>query len=290
MTGFGQASGFVCGYRIKIDIRSLNHRYREVLVRLPREWGGLEDRVRKQVSAAVLRGHIEVQIAAERDVGAQGEVEIDWSAADGYVQAARKLQERYGFEDGIGLSELLALPGVIQFREEAEEEDDKLAAALIALLDQALEQMLQMRLREGAHLLEHITSRLDKLEEIHRQLVQQSADVAAAIAARHRKRIAELLHDMSAFDEQRFQMEVAIMADRADIEEEITRLDSHIRQFRQTLTSSDSVGRKLDFIIQEMIREVNTIGSKAAQTDAIEMVVEMKSELEKIREQVQNVQ
>lgn len=290
MTGYGHSSGSACGYRIRVDIRSLNHRYLEVSVRLPRNWMELEDRVRKQVSQAIMRGRVEVHITAERETGSNGKVEIDWTMADGYYQAAEQLRERYGFQEGIRLNELIALPGVIIFQEENDEVTDELAEALATLIDEALEQLIQMCRREGAHLFEHIASRLDKLEHLHEQLSQQASGAAKKIAMRHRERIADLLQDLSQFDEQRFQMEVAIMADRADVDEEITRLASHFRQFRQIMAQERTVGRKLDFLIQEMNREINTIGSKAAQTELVELVVEMKSELEKIREQIQNIQ
>lgn len=288
MTGFGQAERSVQGWRIRMDMRSVNHRFREISVRMPREWLHLEEPLKKRVENKVKRGRIDVFVTIERDPSAGGLLELDWALIEGYIEAAGQIAERTGLKGLGSVSELLGVPGLVRMNEP--EPDEGAQAAMMACADEALDQLAAMRLAEGENLKADLVQRIHTIEQLHREMEALYPQSLDQYRAKLRERIAELLGDAGAFDEQRFAMEVAVMAERTNIDEELTRLRSHLDQFRNALESDEPVGRKLDFLIQEMNREVNTIGAKSTDNRLIQQVVDVKAELEKIREQVQNIE
>lgn len=291
MTGFGQAEASVGGARLTAEVKSVNHRYAETIFRMPREWSIFEDKLRRVVQRHIKRGRIEVFIAAE----ASGEPDfagsaVNWALVDTYIAAAEQLGKRYGLSGELTLQQLLALPEVLTF-ERRFPADEQWEDALLRCLEEALIRLDEMRLSEGRHLYADLRERLVTLRGLHAQAEVAAAEAVAQYRVKLRRKIGELLAESGvAIDESRLAMEVAFMAERSDISEELTRFASHIRQFGELLEAGEPVGRRLDFLIQEMNREANTIGSKAGHADLIGFAVDAKAELEKMREQVQNIE
>lgn len=292
MTGFGQADKLAGGIRLSVAVRSVNHRYGELTFRMPREWLLYEDGLRKLVTARVKRGRTELFVSAEYEGGA-GEtppVEIDWSAADGYVAAAGELRRRFGFADDLSLKDMLALPGLVAGRRglPTGDETERLLGEAVT---EAVDALVRMREVEGAHLAADLRERLAVIADLRGRAGLLAAEASQQYEARLRQRVAELLGERAAaVDETRLVTEVALMAEKSDIHEELARLDSHLQQFADMLELGEPVGRKLDFIAQEMNREINTIGSKTSHVALTGIVVELKAELEKVREQAQNIE
>lgn len=290
MTGFGQAVRQTGGLRIQVDMKSVNHRYGEISFRMPREWLLFEDRLRKRIGARIKRGRVDVFVLAERTGDGPAEARIDWTLAEAYHEAADQLADRFSLEGELRLPDMLALPGIV-IAEDRLDSGEEVAAALADAVDEALEQLCAMREAEGASLRADLKERADVL----RQQTERAALLAPAAVEQQRTRLKQrleaLLSDAGvALDENRLLMEAAIMAERANVDEELTRIRSHLAQFGDMLAGGEPIGRKLDFLIQELNREVNTIGSKTAQTELTTLVVDMKAELEKMREQVQNIE
>jgi uncharacterized protein (TIGR00255 family) len=290
MTGFGQSGRIANGYRIQVDMKSVNHRYCEIVPRLPREWTALEDSLKKAVQRQIKRGRVDIFVLIEPDQALDKLVEIDWSLAFGYRQAADQLRERLGLNEQLSLQQLLSLPDVIRFREDSPATLEMMENDLLICAEEALDQLIRMRIKEGSHLQNDLADRLDALRVIQQSLASWSPQAVEEYRVRLRQRMAELLPEASGISEDRLAIEVALLAERSSIDEELTRLESHIAQLDDTLRSTEPVGRKLDFLLQEMNREANTIGSKANHTAMAGLVVELKAELEKIREQVQNIE
>lgn len=290
MTGFGQANRSFAGYNVFIDVKSVNHRYSEVSIRMLKEWAVFEDALKKTVLQAVRRGRVDVFVTAERDAASAKSVTVDFALADGFLQAAEQLKQRYGYAEQIGLKDLLRLPDLVQMKELRKEPDEAIQQELCACLQEAVSQLSDMRMREGAFLEQDVRERLAELKRIHTELEALAPGVVLEYAAKLAARIQSLLQDQSPVDEQRLATEIAIFADRSNVDEELTRLKSHFGQCDQLLTEKEPVGRKLDFLIQEMNREVNTIGSKSNHSELTARVITMKAELEKMREQIQNIE
>ncbi|TCZ79433.1 YicC family protein [Paenibacillus albiflavus] len=290
MTGFGQAKTIVADFTVYMDVKSVNHRYSEVNIRMPKEWMPFEETLRKTTAEFINRGRIDIFVTVERQASASKSIDIDWSLADNYMHTARQLQERYGFNESLTLQNLIELPGLIVQREERIEPDEAIEHAFVACLKEALGSLLDMRNREGDHLARDLMERLERLEQQHQCIVAHAPKVAGEYAARLRLRVQELTGDYVRYDESRLATEIALFADRCSIDEELTRLQSHYGQFAALLRTAEPIGRKLDFLIQEMNREVNTIGSKANDAGVAAKVIDMKAELEKMREQIQNIE
>ncbi|WP_438446749.1 YicC/YloC family endoribonuclease [Gorillibacterium sp. sgz5001074] len=289
MTGFGQSGRTAAGFRMQVDVKSVNHRYSEIMVRMPREWLFLEESVKKRIQKEVKRGRVDVFITMEREGESGKTVELDGDLARGYLEAAARLKQEFGFQEELTLQNLLQIPDVVRFRENRVPDKELVEEALLSCTDEAVSHLAAMRGAEGEHLRSDLATRLELLREARRQLMRLAPGVAAEYLAKLRARIQELLEQIPV-DENRLAMEAAVFADRSNIDEELTRLESHYAQFDGLLRSAEPSGRKLDFLIQEMNREVNTIGSKANSAELTSIVVEMKAELEKIREQVQNIE
>jgi uncharacterized protein (TIGR00255 family) len=297
MTGFGQAEGAASDFRIQVELRSVNHRYSEIAVRMPREWLAWEDGVKRAIQPFIKRGRVDVTLTFERIRAVGRDVDVDWALVEGYRDAAEQIRTRLQLpqSEALTLQDLLRLPDLIVLREQRSADNkEQLEHALMNTVREATDRLVSMRLAEGVHLAQDISERLDALERMHSIVLIAAPAVAEEYRQKLKQRLADLLDERSShsglLDENRIALEVSLLAERSDIQEELTRLISHFAQCRLLLLTDEPIGRKLDFYIQEMNREVNTIGSKANRIDIVNQVVEMKAELEKMREQVQNIE
>lgn len=287
MTGYGRAVASVGDRTATVEVRSVNHRYLDLVVRLPRSLGGLEERVRSTVQQRFERGRIEIAVTVEEHGAADRRVEIDRGLLLALRAALEEARAALGTAEPVTLSHVLSVPEVLRVEEPAPDLDAWWGVVSQAL-GQALESVVAMRAREGQALAADILHRLGRLEELAQQVRERAPAVVQEAEARLSQRLAELLPQ--GVDPQRLAQEVAIMADRCDISEELARIGSHLRQLRDLAADAAPAGRKMDFLLQELNREWNTIGSKAADARISQWVVEAKAELEKIREQVQNIE
>ncbi|HWI41146.1 MAG TPA: YicC/YloC family endoribonuclease [Verrucomicrobiae bacterium] len=288
MTAYGKGEVERDGGRTIVEVRSVNHRYGEVSVKLPRNHMALEHEVRKIAGERLKRGKIDLFVQVEERCGGKALPAVDLSVARAYLAAFETMKQELGVSGEVSLPMLASQRDVLTVCEEQRDEETA-GADIVEGVRRAVEAHLAMRSREGAALLEDILDCRGVLMRTMERIRGMAPVIAAEQGARLRERVAKLLGEV-ALDEARLAQEIALLADRSDITEEIVRFGSHFQQFDEALTSSEPVGRKLDFLIQEMNREVNTIGSKANDAALAALVVEMKAELEKIREQVQNVE
>ncbi len=289
MTGFGAASFEVEGQRFALEIRSVNHRFFDVQIRLPRALGKLEAELRGELKRRFARGRFDVAVTPPGGAAGLQRVRVDPAVVAEYVSAAAELQRSQPVAGVLDLTTLLGLPGVASFVE-AELPEAALRAGLGAALDVAAGALDAMRAAEGKVHAQDLRARLDRVEELAAALDVRSGDVRSAVRERLRRRLAELAQEAGAFDEARVAQEIALAAERLDFSEEVVRVGSHLGQFRALLELPEPVGRRLDFLLQELGREANTIGSKSADAPLSHLVVELKAELERCREQVQNVE
>ena len=290
MTGYGRGDSSAKGVQLAVEISSVNRRQVEVAVSLPNELDSLEADLRKIVLASVARGRVSGRVTLQRPSGkANRSILINEAQAEAYKKALAKLADGMGLRDDLSLETILRLPGVM---EAGEDEVDPVAMlpTLKRALGQALGQLQDMRSKEGANLGRDLTKRLASLRRITKRVAKRAPKVVEHHRTRLLERLAKADIDVADADDERFLREVVYFTDRSDISEELTRLESHFDQVDGCLISNEPVGRKLDFLAQEMFREVNTIGSKANDSEISQEVVTLKTELEKIREQVQNVE
>lgn len=290
MTGYGQSTREIGGYKITIEAKSVNHRYFEAVLRLPREWTCYEDRLRRIVQQKVSRGRIDVFMNKERNGEVKSVVELNRQTLEAYLQASAKVQSEYGVAGDLSVTDLLSLPDLFTVRELTSWSEEELAASLESGLLEAMDGLCRMRAMEGSHLNRDLAERLSRLELLHSELTEWAPVVVTDYRAKLKQRIEQLLDASFPMDEHKLALEVALFAERSNIDEELTRLKSHFEQFGRLLESNEAIGRKLDFLVQEMNRETNTIGSKANHLEITNRVVEMKAELEKIREQAANIE
>ncbi len=288
MTGYGRAEALYDKYKISLEIKSVNHRYFEFSCRIGRTFSFLEDKIRSHLSGLIARGKTDVFVNIERIGEAAGDVEVNFDLAGGYLSAINEMSDKYGISGDVNAMWLSRMPDVISLKE-SEIDEDEMWSMLCPLLDKAASALNDMRLIEGEKMYKDITGRcefilgcVDKIEVLYPESVKHYRE-------RLEERMKELLGDAKV-DEQRLITETAVMADRLAVDEETVRLRSHISQLKGMLEQEEPVGRKMDFIVQEMNREINTIGSKSQNIDITKCVVDVKSEIEKIREQVQNIQ
>lgn len=288
MTGYGRGQQLLHGRSITVEIRSVNHRYFEFSCRTPRGCAFLEDRLKRTLQQAISRGKVEVSLTLQTVESRGGAVAVDHALAGQYLTALRALAAEYGLTDDLTLSTVARLPDLFTVCR-GEEDEEELAADVLSVLQEALDRFVAMREAEGERLRADVLSRLFTLEEHLAFVEERSPQTVAEYRARLTAKLNELLGGAVA-DEARILTESAIVADRLAVDEETVRLHSHIAQLRGILDCAEPVGRKLDFLVQEMNRETNTIGSKCSDTAIAGHVVEMKSEIEKIREQIQNIE
>ena len=288
MTGFGRAEAERAGRRVTIELKAVNQRYLDLNVRAPISLGFAEEHIRKTIKARLSRGRIDVFVGYSALEAESRKATADVGLIASYVQAAREAAGKTGLEDDVKLSHILRIPDVIRI-EGAQEDQDTLHNLVDEALSTALGALADMRAREGASLQQSLVQYLGELSGIVSMIDAQKDTVPKESAEKLRVRISELLSG-NEIDETRFNSEVAYIADRADISEELVRLRTHITQFEAAMKTSEAVGRKLDFMVQEMNRELNTIGSKSSSMAITNAVIEGKSNVEKIREQVQNIE
>lgn len=288
MTGFGKAQLNENGYEISCEIKGVNHRFLDFHCRLPRRYLALEERVKDEIKKYVARGRIEISINIDKTVDSSRTIKVDKGLAIAYYNSLKDLAEYLNISPDIKLLDVFRLPDV--FTLEDEEEDLELVWNILQkTLQLALESLVDMRCREGQHLADDIRNRNQYILQMVQQLESRSPQVTKEYQDKLRARIEELL-DQENLDETRLLQEVAIFADKASVTEEIVRLNSHVKQMDRLLDDGDSVGRKCDFLVQEMFREINTVASKANDIQMSRIVVDVKAELEKIREQLQNIE
>ena len=288
MTGYGRDQQLLHGRSITVEIRSVNHRYFEFSCRAPRGCAFLEDRLKRSLQSAISRGKVEVSLTLQTIESRHTSVAVDHALAGQYLTALRALGEEYSLPDDLTLSSVARLPDVFTLCRD-EEDEEELAADVLQVLQNALDRFVAMREAEGERLRADVLSRVVTMEEHLSFVEERSPQTVIEYRARLTAKLTELLNG-AVPDEARILTEAAIVADRLAVDEETVRLRSHFAQLRRIMESSEPVGRKLDFLVQEMNRETNTIGSKCSDTAIAGHVVEMKSEIEKIREQIQNIE
>lgn len=289
MTGFGRGEAADERYKITVELKSVNNRYLEVAMHSPRLLMPLEQGIKSRIAKVAERGKVDVYIQVETVGECLPTVNVDLPLVLAYTQAADKISEAMHNPNDLTVSRMLGLPGVLT-TEKAADDMDEVAAVLDTALTQALAAFAAMRTLEGDRLCADLLARRDTVCGYVAQIEKLSENVAADYQVRLSARITELLHGQAPVDEVRLANEVAYFADHACINEELIRLQSHLKQLLDLLSGDVACGRKLDFLLQEINREVNTIGSKANCLEISQLVIETKSELEKIREQVQNLE
>ena len=288
MTGFGRGNSEKDGKSFTIEIKSVNHRYFETNIRMPRVLIAFEDKIRKIIGEKVKRGKLDVFVTQGNYDKEDVEAYLNEKLADSYMNCFRLLKDKYDLRDDMSVTSIARLPEVVTLKQK-EEDISEAFEQIEESLTVALEALLFMREREGEKLLEDVISKC----ELINGLVEKVQERAPFVVCEYKEKLTQrlnALHKEVEFDENRVAMEVAIFADKAGIDEEIVRLKSHIVQMKETLILDEPIGRKLDFIIQEMNRETNTIASKANDLEILNTVINMKSEIEKIREQIQNIE
>ena len=289
MTGFGRGEYKNDNYHFIVECRTINHKYVDINVRLPRKISFLEDKIRNIVKDYVKRGRVDLYIKLDLIGSEDVNLKFDEKLASQYVNILNNIKSTFDLNDDITVMNIAKFPDIIKC-EEKEEDADLLWEMLKLALEESLKNLKEMRCEEGIKLSNDIDTRCDLLKDYIEDVEKYSYNVVNEYKEKLNSRIAEILENPSLVDENRLAQEVAIYADKCSITEEIVRFKSHITQLKKAIHKDESIGRKIDFLIQEMNRETNTIGSKSSDLNITNLVVEIKSELEKIREQIQNIE
>lgn len=286
MTGYGKGVAESAGRKVGVEIKSVNHRFLDMNIKLPRTLGFAEDIIRSEVKGAVTRGHLDIYVNYERESG--GKISMDEQLARDYCTMAAKAAMKFSITNDLSVSALFRMPEVVVVKEEDEDEE-----AVGKLVEQAVREALNglsvMRAKEGEMLMRDFSEKLANISAFVDEVEKLAPVTVEEHKNRMRERITEMLCDV-AFDEARLMNEAAFFADKVAVDEEIARLRSHIAHFRDICAAGGALGKKLDFIVQEMNRETNTIGSKCSDSKIAQCVISAKCEIEKVREQVQNVE
>ena len=288
MTGFGRGENISPNREITVEIRSVNHRYYEFSSRLPRSCGYLEEKLKPFIQEYVSRGKVEVSVQLKAINASDSELVVNQAVIDNYISTLRQIAKKLRLKDDLSASTLLRINDAFDTRKKPDDEEEILNEVLAAA-KMAVEKYNEMRIREGENLKADILSRLENIEKNVACVEENSEETLKAYRERLYARINDVLGDRQ-IDDQRVLTEVAIFSDKIAVDEETVRLKSHIAQMREMLNSEQPVGRKLDFLIQEFNREANTIGSKCQNVNTAQIVVDIKSDIEKIREQIQNIE
>ncbi len=288
MTGYGSAEGSCGALEISLELKSVNNRYLDCSVRLPRSFLFAEEAIKSEVQRRISRGKVDVFVNVDSSGAEDMAVAVNAALAKGYADAVARIAETLGLENGLTARDIARFPDVLTV-EKKELDRDETLRALAEICAAALEKFDEMRRAEGERLRQDIAGRLDTIETLVAEVERRSPETVAQYRARLQKKLGEILQSKS-IDEQRILTEAAIFADKAAVDEETVRLRSHISQLRGTLDAGSPIGRKMDFLVQEFNREANTIGSKCSDSAIAKTVIELKSEIEKIREQVQNIE
>lgn len=288
MTGYGRALQLVDGMNITVEIKSVNHRYFEFSSKLPRSYGFLDEKLKSFFMGKLTRGKMECYVSIETVEEPDTIISVNHPLVKGYLDAYKELSETYGLENNIKVSDIARVSDVFSIRKQAADEE-KIWAAVSVVAQEALDGFIAMREREGERLKADVLSRLATILENVEYVEARSPETVKEYNEKLLARLRELLEDTH-IDEQRILTEAAIFADKIAVAEETVRLRSHISQLTSFLDSSEAVGKKMDFLVQELNREANTIGSKAQDVEIARRVVAIKAEIEKIREQIQNIE
>lgn len=288
MTGFGRAVEEIDGYVITVEIKSVNHRYFDFSSRIPRQYGFLDDKLKSYINSKVSRGKVECYVSVEALDTEDAAVVINKTLASAYVKALKELSGEYSLKEDFGTAFVSRLPDVFVLKK-ADEDEEKIWQLVKSVTDEAIEKFIQMRAVEGAKMKEDVASRAEYILDCVSFIEERSPQTVKEYNDKLVERVHEIIGDVS-LDEQRIIQEVAVYADKVAVAEETVRLRSHIAQLKTFLESEEPIGRKMDFLVQEINRETNTIGSKANDVDIARKVVDIKAEAEKIREQIQNIE
>lgn len=288
MTGFGRAKAIINELDITVEIKSVNHRYFEFSARIPRAYQFLEEKLKSLCSQSISRGKVEISVFVEDNASSGTQVVIDRTYTDAYMQALKELSKEYHLKNDVKVSSLVGNPEIFKLRRNFRP-DEEITEAVLTVANEAIQNFISMRETEGERLKADVLSRAEFILSKVALVEERSPETVKAYRERLEQRVRELLEDAKV-DEQRLITETAIFADKVAVDEETVRLRSHIKQLDTLLQSEGAVGKKLDFIVQEMNRETNTIGSKAQDVEIAHIVVDIKSEIEKIREQIQNME
>ena len=286
MTGYGRAMREIEGRQMTVELKSVNHRFLDISFRMPRNLMLLEDEARRVIGSRLSRGHVDVFLTYRNLRADARKVTVDRALFDAYAQALEALRDS-GLKDDRTLMTIARMPEVLVISE-AEEDQEAVKALLDAALEEALDQLVAMRAREGEAMKRDLSGRVDEIERMTDAIEERYPQTVEEYTQRLRTAVADLIGDN--VDETRLLMEVALMADRSAIAEETVRLKSHIRQLREYFESAEPIGRRIDFIVQELNREVNTISSKSQDIPITRLAVDCKAEIEKLREQLQNIE
>ncbi|MFR1105215.1 MAG: YicC/YloC family endoribonuclease [Acutalibacteraceae bacterium] len=288
MTGYGRCEETVGGRRITVELKSVNHKYFEFSPRVTRGYGFLEDKLKSYVQSRVARGKIDLFLSIETLEDADVVVSVNHSLAAGYIAALREITERYKLPDTVTVNSLSRYSDIFSVHK-APEDEEAIWAAVRPVAEKAVDAFIAMRETEGSRLYEDVMARAAVILELVGKIEARSPETVKAYRERLEMKLREVLSD-TAIDEQRILTEAAIFADKVAVAEETVRLRSHFEQLKSLLGAEEPSGRKMDFLVQEMNRETNTIGSKASDSQIAYMVVDIKAEIEKIREQIQNIE
>ena len=287
MTGFGRGKYEKDGRNYSIDIKSVNHKYTDIGIRMPRILNPFEDKIRQKIAENILRGKIDVFVNFENYSNIGNTIHFNLELAKEYVKGLEELAKETGVEYNMDVMALAKMPEILKIEED--ESEEILGKELMLALDEALKNFVQMREVEGQKLIQDMEKRMAWIEEKVNEIEKYSGTLVKEYMQKLESRVKELM-DAKVVDENRLAQEIVIFSDKSSIEEELTRLKSHIMQFRNFLKENSPIGKKFDFLIQEMNREINTIGSKANCLEITNRVIEVKTEIENIREQVQNIE
>lgn len=287
MTGYGRATLSENSREYQVEIKSVNHRYLDVSVKMPRALSYLEEAVKKEISTKVKRGKIDVFITFENNSTQGRDIKINTELAHLYIKELKELAEKEGILSNIEVTEISKFPDVLNIQNN--QSDETIESELIAVVSEATNNLIEMRKIEGNKIAQDLLVRIEEIQSEIKEISKFSTGLIEEYVVKLEERIKELLQNQE-IDQARLSQEVVIYADKCSVEEEITRLDSHIAQFINLLNSQEAIGKKLDFIIQEMNRETNTIGSKANNLEITNEVINIKTQLENIREQIQNIE
>ena len=288
MAAFGRGEAMADGYRFTVELRTLNHRFCDIRIKLPRRYTDFEEEIKRRLSAQFSRGRIEVNVVADETLDKVQHLTVDTELAETYKRLLLDLKDKLGLEAGLSMDTLLNFRDIFIFRED-EESRGQAWKVIETALEQGVKQCIHMRREEGSAIEADFNERLNQMETLSREVESRAPLVFLEVRDRLQKRIEELL-GQGQVDESRLAQEVAILAEKSDITEEMVRFKSHIKQFRTLLEASGPRGRQLEFVLQEMHREINTAGSKANDVEIGQKVIQIKTELERFREQLQNVE
>ena len=287
MTGYGKASFSKEQRDYQIEIKSVNHRYLDISVKLPKILSYVEEPIKKEISSKVKRGKIDVFVTFDNNSAEGRQIEINEELAQIYIDELKKLAEKENILSNIEVTEITKYPDVLNIKNT--QDDEKITTEVVETVREAISSLMKMKQVEGRKIAEDLLKRINKIKEKIEEITSLSTGLIDEYVVKLEGRIKELLKEQE-IDKARLAQEVVIYADKCSVEEEVTRLKSHIAQFEEMLKSDEAVGKKLDFIIQEMNRETNTIGSKANNLEITNRVIDLKTEIENIREQVQNIE